>query len=77
MTSTCPFVLCSRASLTPEVQRDETDEEAVQQILTYRKDNHELLLFILKNMISEQTIYLENKYRAVPDYVEVKQKDFV
>ncbi|ODM92012.1 DNA replication licensing factor mcm2 [Orchesella cincta] len=45
--------------------------------LTYRKDNYELLLFILKNMISEQTIYLENRYRAVPDYVEVNEKDFV
>ncbi|ODM86800.1 DNA replication licensing factor mcm2 [Orchesella cincta] len=28
-------------------------------------------------MISEQTIYLENRYRAVPDYVEVNEKDFV
>ncbi|ODM98345.1 DNA replication licensing factor mcm2, partial [Orchesella cincta] len=45
--------------------------------LTYRKDNHELLLFILKNMISEQTIYLESRYRAAPEYVEVNEKDFV
>ncbi|CAL8139298.1 unnamed protein product [Orchesella dallaii] len=52
-------------------------QKQFSRYLTYRKDNHELLLFILKNMISEQTIYLENRYRAVPDYVEVNEKDFV
>lgn len=45
--------------------------------LTYRKDNNELLLFIIKNMVAEQTVYLENRYRAVPDYVEINEKDFV
>lgn len=45
--------------------------------LTYRKDNHELLLFLLKNMVQEQTLYLENRYRAVPEYVDIAEKDLV
>jgi DNA replication licensing factor MCM2 len=45
--------------------------------LAYRKDNDELLLFVLKNMVGEQTIYLENRYRTVPDFVEISEKDFV
>lgn len=52
-------------------------QKQFSRYLTYRKDNHELLLFILKSMVNEQQRYLESRYRAVPDHVEISEKDFV
>lgn len=45
--------------------------------LSYRKDSNELLLFILKNMINEQAMYLESRFRSIPEFIEVGEKDFV
>lgn len=45
--------------------------------LAFRRDNNELLLFILKQLISEQVTYQRNRYGAQNDFVEIPEKDLV
>ncbi|CAI5767388.1 DNA replication licensing factor MCM2 [Podarcis lilfordi] len=45
--------------------------------LAFRRDNNELLLFILKQLVSEQTMYQRNRYGAQQDTIEVPEKDLV
>ncbi|CAL8337662.1 unnamed protein product [Lota lota] len=43
--------------------------------LAFRRDNNELLLFILKQLVAEQLAYQRNRYGAQSDVVEVPEKD--
>uniref|UniRef100_A0A8D0GH26 DNA replication licensing factor MCM2 n=1 Tax=Sphenodon punctatus TaxID=8508 RepID=A0A8D0GH26_SPHPU len=45
--------------------------------LAFRRDNNELLLFILKQLVSEQVAYQRNRYGAQQDNVEVPERDLV
>uniref|UniRef100_A0A8C2IWW2 DNA replication licensing factor MCM2 n=1 Tax=Cyprinus carpio TaxID=7962 RepID=A0A8C2IWW2_CYPCA len=45
--------------------------------LAFRRDNNELLLFILKQLISEQVAYQRNRYGAQQDTIEIPEKDLV
>jgi DNA replication licensing factor MCM2 len=45
--------------------------------LSYKKDNNELLYFLLKQLIMEQARYMKNRYRTVQRVVEIPEKDFV
>uniref|UniRef100_A0A8C5PQY1 DNA replication licensing factor MCM2 n=1 Tax=Leptobrachium leishanense TaxID=445787 RepID=A0A8C5PQY1_9ANUR len=45
--------------------------------LAFRRDNNELLLFILKQLVAEQVSYQRNRYGAQQDTVEVSVKDLV
>lgn len=45
--------------------------------LAFRRDNNELLLFILKQLISEQVAYQRNRYGAQQDNIEIAEKDLV
>ncbi|CAH2312020.1 DNA replication licensing factor MCM2 [Pelobates cultripes] len=45
--------------------------------LAFRRDNNELLLFILKQLVAEQVTYQRNRYGAQQDTVEVSEKDLV
>ncbi|XP_053153412.1 DNA replication licensing factor MCM2 [Hemicordylus capensis] len=45
--------------------------------LAFRRDNNELLLFVLKQLVSEQVMYQRNRYGAQQDNVEVPEKDLV
>ncbi|XP_029548772.1 DNA replication licensing factor mcm2 [Salmo trutta] len=45
--------------------------------LAFRKDNNELLLFILKQLVSEQVAYQRNRYGAQQDTIEIPEKDLV
>lgn len=44
--------------------------------LAFRRDNNELLLFILKQLVAEQTAYQRSRYGAQNDMVEIPEKDF-
>ncbi|XP_067934703.1 DNA replication licensing factor mcm2-like [Watersipora subatra] len=44
--------------------------------LTYNKDSHSLLLFILKQLILDQKSFYATKYGHEQDLVEVSEKDF-
>lgn len=43
--------------------------------LAYRRDNNELLLFILKQLAQDQMMFQTNRYSAQLDTVEISEKD--
>ncbi|NWU68095.1 MCM2 factor, partial [Pterocles burchelli] len=43
--------------------------------LSFKRDNNELLLFILKQLVAEQVMYQRNRYGAQQDTIEVPEKD--
>uniref|UniRef100_A0A3Q3AR30 DNA replication licensing factor MCM2 n=1 Tax=Kryptolebias marmoratus TaxID=37003 RepID=A0A3Q3AR30_KRYMA len=43
--------------------------------LAFRRDNNELLLFILKQLVAEQVAYQRSRYGAQSDTVEIPEKD--
>jgi DNA replication licensing factor MCM2 len=46
--------------------------------LTYRRDHNELLLFLLKQLISDQLSYLKHKSKnSNPNTVTIPEEDFI
>ncbi|KAG5275181.1 hypothetical protein AALO_G00144480 [Alosa alosa] len=45
--------------------------------LAFKRDNNELLLFILKQLVAEQVAYQRNRYGAQQDTIEIPEKDLV
>ncbi|XP_041048457.1 DNA replication licensing factor MCM2 [Carcharodon carcharias] len=45
--------------------------------LTFKRDNNELLLFVLKQLVAEQATYQRNRYGAQQDTIEIPEKDLV
>ncbi|XP_048210755.1 DNA replication licensing factor MCM2 [Perognathus longimembris pacificus] len=45
--------------------------------LSFRRDNNELLLFLLKQLVAEQVTYQRNRFGAQQDTIEVPEKDLV
>jgi len=45
--------------------------------LSYKRDNNELLLFILRNLASETATYMRNRYGTEQELVEINEKDLV
>ncbi|XP_076003566.1 DNA replication licensing factor MCM2 [Genypterus blacodes] len=43
--------------------------------LAFRRDNNELLLFILKQLVAEQVTYQRNRYGVQNDTIEISEKD--
>merc|ERR1712098_1040425 len=43
--------------------------------LAYKKDNNELLLFVLRGLASETATYMRNRYGTEQEVVEVNEKD--
>ncbi len=43
--------------------------------LAFRRDNNELLLFILKQLVAEQVTYQRNRYGVQNDTIEIPEKD--
>lgn len=43
--------------------------------LAFRRDNNELLLFILKQLVAEQVAYQRSRYGTQNDTVEIPEKD--
>lgn len=43
--------------------------------LAFRRDNNELLLFILKQLVAEQVSYQRNRYGVQNDSIEIAEKD--
>ena len=45
--------------------------------LAYKRDNNELLFFLLRQLVHEQTVYLRNRYDTEPDSIEVLETDLI
>ena len=50
--------------------------QAFGRYLTYRRDNDELLLFILKQLVQDQLLYQRSRFGGELDVVEVQESDF-
>lgn len=51
--------------------------QTFSRYLAFKRDNNELLLFILKQLVAEQVTYQRNRYGAQQDTIEVPEKDLV
>lgn len=45
--------------------------------LSFKKDNNELLLFVLKQLVRDQITYHKNRYRTEPSIIEIGEDDFM
>ena len=45
--------------------------------LSFKKDNNELLLFVLKQLVRDQITYHKNRYRTEPSVIEIGEDDFM
>merc|ERR1711953_581056 len=43
--------------------------------LSYKRDNNELLLFILRGLANENVVYMRNRFGAEQEFVEVNERD--
>ncbi|GIY51642.1 DNA replication licensing factor mcm2 [Caerostris darwini] len=53
-----------------------TMKKTFSRYLTYKRDNNELLLYVLKQLIQEQIAYYRSRFTAVMETVEVPEKEF-
>ncbi|XP_057296676.1 DNA replication licensing factor mcm2-like [Hydractinia symbiolongicarpus] len=44
--------------------------------LSFKRDNNELLLFVLKQLVRDQISYHKNRYRSEPEIIEILEDDF-
>ena len=51
-------------------------QQAFSQYLAYRRDNNELLLFVLQQLTKEQIIFFRSRYRSEPDVIEIQEDEF-
>ena len=51
--------------------------QAFARYLAYKRDNNELLLFILKQLASDQMAYNRNRYGEEQEILEVSEDEFV
>lgn len=49
--------------------------QTFSRYLAFRRDNNELLLFVLKQLTHDQMTFQRNRYGAELDIVEVAEKD--
>lgn len=52
-------------------------QQAFSQYLAYRRDNNELLLFVLKQLAKEQITYFRSRYRSEPDVIDIQEDEFI
>lgn len=45
--------------------------------MAYKRDNNELLFFLLRQLVHEQTVYLRNRFDSDPDTVEILESDLI
>ena len=51
-------------------------KQAFSQYLAYRRDNNELLLFVLKQLSKEQVTFFRSRHRSQPDVIEIQEDEF-
>lgn len=44
--------------------------------MAYRRDNNELLLFVLKQLAKEQVTFSRSRYRSEPAVIEIQEDEF-
>lgn len=52
-----------------------TMRKTFARYLAYKRDNNELLFFLLRQLVQEQTVYLRNRFDTEPDTVDIPESD--
>jgi len=52
-------------------------KRAFSRYLTYKRDNNELLLFILRGLANETATYMRNRYKTEQEVVEINESELV
>ncbi|XP_031573704.1 DNA replication licensing factor mcm2-like [Actinia tenebrosa] len=52
-------------------------KKAFSHYLAFRRDNNELLLFVLKQLAKEQISFYRCRYRTEPDIIDIQEEEFV
>jgi len=52
-------------------------KKSFARYLSFKKDNNELLLFVLKQLVRDQITYHKNRYRTEPELIEICEDDFM
>jgi len=50
-------------------------QQTFARYLAYKRDNNELLFFLVRQLVQEQTVYLRNRFDTEPDTVEIPESD--
>eukprot|EP01137_Pigoraptor_chileana_P035579 Opistho-2@29835 len=51
--------------------------KSLSRYITYKKDNNELLYYVLQSLVRETTQYLQNRHQGeLPSFIEIDKKDF-
>jgi DNA replication licensing factor MCM2 len=45
--------------------------------LSFKKDNNELLMFVLKQLVRDQITFFKNRYRSEPEAIEIQEDEFL
>ena len=69
-------VLCIEHAVNTECVCNVTSQ-AFANYLAYKRDNNELLLFILKQLAGDHLTFNRNRYGGDVDVVEVPEQEFV
>lgn len=51
--------------------------QAFSHYLAFRRDNNELLLFVLKQLVKEQISYYRSRYQSEPDVIDIQEDEFI
>ena len=51
--------------------------QAFASYLAYKRDNNELLLFVLRQLASDQLTYNRNRYGGDMEVIEIPEEEFV
>lgn len=49
--------------------------QSFSRYLNYKKDNNELLMFILRQLVSDYNRFQRNRYGDVQEYAQVQEKE--
>jgi len=45
--------------------------------LAFKKDNNELLMFVLKQLVRDQIMFYKNRFRSEPEIIEIQEDEFL
>merc|ERR1712025_1154567 len=45
--------------------------------LAFKKDNNELLMFVLKQLVKDQLLFYKNRWRCEPSAIEIQEEEFL
>jgi len=54
-----------------------TMKRSFARYLTFKRDNNELLLFILRQLTQETAVYMRNRYGTEQEVIEISENDLL